>query len=511
MKSKYIELKKIELVWIKCMLILPLMIGISSCNKYLDVAPSKSSSVVVSKTEDLEAILNNYSEFSQEPSFTRLYGTDDFEMSTALYDRAASTYTLQNYQFGFWDRQYTPQTAEPGWSGEFKKIFYANLVLTSLDKVTGTEEAKSRLKAEAHFVRAYSYWILANTFCLPYTEATRNELGLPIKLSTSFEEDLVRAPLYKVYELIESDLQEALKTNLPLIQSGVVRNWRANVAAVNTFAARYYLHRGNYTEAEKYASISLNAYSDLVDYNTEVKVGLTYPVMVNGLPATIDLPNTVFGSSFSSGIPWREFTYFRTQTINIFCTTSPNLDSQYDHEHDLRYKWHHVQGLLYLFAPATANPALVQPSYAFFEFNKLPSGPTVAEAILIKAEALARLSRIQEAMTTINILRAKRMTPGNWVNLVAGSQREAIDKILQERRREVPFSQRWYDLRRLNNNDDPLDDKVVVKQFYEFDNTRVYSDKPKTYTLEKNSRRYAAPIPQTDITASNNVIQQNIY
>lgn len=491
------------------------LLTISSCEKYLDIEPSKNSSVVVSKTSDLDLLLNNYSQFSTETGNFRLYGTDDFEINKAFYDVAPAALTIQAYQSATWDVQYTPEMSETGWTAEYRKIFTANLVLSSLEKVTGTEEEKARLKAEAHFIRAYSYWVLANTFCLPYTEANKNELGLPLKLTTSFEEDIARVTLQNVYEQIDSDIQEALKINSPLIQNGVVRNWRGNIAGVYAFAARYYLFRGNYTEAEKFASLSLNAYNVLVDYNTEMSLALTYPVVIDaGTPNqqtyNVSLPQTVQGNP-STGLTWKEFTYFRMQTNNLIAPMSVDLANQYDKNNDLRYYYHNVEGYSFILN-GTIKPSYNQPSWVFFGYNNIPSGPTVAEALLTKAEALARLGRISEAMTTVNILRAKRIKPGSTVNLSAADRQDAVTKILQERRREMPFANRWFDLKRLNNNEDTFDDKVITKQFYDYDNVKIYTDRPlKTYTLDVKSRRYAAPIPRTDIVAGNNVILQNTY
>jgi hypothetical protein len=135
---------------------------------------------------------------------------------------------------------------------------------------------------------------------------------------------------------------------------------------------------------------------------------------------------------------------------------------------------------------------------------------------LIKAECLARQNKVTEAMTAVNMLRIKRMdknAPAAVINLSAISKDDAIAKILQERRREMPFTQRWNDLRRLNSNEDAADDiGVLSRSFYGFNNAAISPALGlKTYTLPKNSRRYAAPIPYTEIQTSNGAIIQNTY
>ena len=136
--------------------------------------------------------------------------------------------------------------------------------------------------------------------------------------------------------------------------------------------------------------------------------------------------------------------------------------------------------------------------------------------LLTKAECQARLGSFGDAMTTVNQLRAARMdntAPADRINLSAASQAEAITQILEERRREMPFSMRWFDIRRLNNNDDANDDvEALTREFYPYNNSGVLIKEPvQTYTLEKNSRRFAQPILNTEIETSQGAIQQNTY
>lgn len=43
----------------------------------------------------------------------------------------------------------------------------------------------------------------------------------------------------------------------------------------------------------------------------------------------------------------------------------------------------------------------------------------------------------------------------------ATSASEGLTKLLQERRRELPFTFRWLDIRRFSVNGDPFDDVVI--------------------------------------------------
>ncbi len=491
---------------------------ITSCDKYLDEPPSKTSSLVVTTTAHLNALLNNYVTFYREGNRTAIYSTDDADLPLDVYNARPSTFSMAQVEFTLWDINNLPDDGrESFWSGEFSKIFNANLALSYVDKVTGTDEEKAEIKADAHFIRAYSYWLLANTYCLPYTDANKQEAGLPIKLSTSFEEPVVRQPLEKVYELIESDLAEALKTPVSLSASGTPRHWRASKAGVNGFAARYYLNRNNYAEALKHADAALAEYSRLVDYNTEMRYGIDGNITINaGTPSaqtvTIKYPYTHNNQSdMTDMIGWKEFLYFRMLNHESWWyMPSKALLDLYDHDHDLRYEYHIVEN--YSYDRGLIKPAYSYPGYIFFFKDRIPSGPTVAEMLLIKAECLARTGSIGEALTAVNTLRAKRMKPGPWVTLTAATKDAAIKIILEERRREMPFTQRWFDIRRLNNNEDPTDDVILSRTFYPYTNAQVQTGQPlQTYTLPKNGRRFAAPLPQTEIISSNGLIEQNKY
>jgi hypothetical protein len=506
--------------------VLSLMVFIlASCNDFLAEKPSKSSSLVVTTTDQLDAVLSLYTTFWREANRAAISATDDYGYITAMHDAYNGIYGgsgIATLHAGCWDYvSLANASSDELWTsgsyGEWAKIFRANMVLAYADKVSGSSEDKERLKTEAHFIRAYSYWILANTYCLPYTEANKSEPGLPLKSSTSFEESVARSTLEDTYAFIEADIKEALKCTTPLMQNGKARHWRANTAGINGFLARYYLCLNNYTEALKYANNALNEYSTLVDYNTEMYYGNNGNVTIDaGTPqqqsVIIKYPYTHNNQTdYTDRINWKEHLYMRfLYHGSWYYIPSQSLLALYDQQHDLRYRYHIVQH--YSYDRGAVKPSYDYPGYVFFFKDYIPSGPTTSEMYLIKAECQARLGSYPDGMNTLNLLRAKRIEPGTWVNLTASNQADAIRQILEERRREKPFTLRWYDLRRYNNNNDPNDDVVVTRTFYPFSSSAIFNnDAPITYTLEKNSRKYALPINNSEIISSNGVLKQNTY
>jgi len=84
---------------------------------------------------------------------------------------------------------------------------------------------------------------------------------------------------------------------------------------------------------------------------------------------------------------------------NWWYIPSPSLLALYDQAHDLRYLYHIVEG--YSYDRGMTNPSYDYPGYIFFYKDRIPSGPTVAEILLIKAETLARTGDITGAMTAL--------------------------------------------------------------------------------------------------------------
>lgn len=494
--------------------------SLTACQKvdeFLEERPSKSTSLVVTTADQLDALLNRYTGFYQEGNRTPIYSTDDYGLTMDLYLKRPASFSMAVMLFGLWDIENLPADGRQiFWRNEWNKIFHANMVLSYVDRVSGTAEQKANLKADAHLIRAYSLFQLANTYCLPYTEANKNELGLPDKTLTSFEEDMSRQTLGHTYQQIEADLEEALKTNLSLVQNGRPRHWRANKAAANGFAARYWLQRNDYERALSHADAALAGYDVLVDYNTEMHYGTPISITLNsGTPeaevVTLQFPYTHDNQSdLTDMMAWKEFLYFRMLNHESWWyVPSEELLGLYDQDNDLRYKYHVVEH--YSYDRGMTNPAYSYPGYVFFFKDRIPSGPTTAEMFLIKAECHARMGQVGPAMDALNQLYRKRTLPAT-PPLTASGQDEAIEVVLQERRRELPFTHRWFDIRRFNHNDYAQDDVELSRVFFPYTSSNVLvNDAPLTYTLPENSRRWAVPIPETEIISSNGIIIQNTY
>lgn len=127
------------------------------------------------------------------------------------------------------------------WRGLYRMVLRANFVITSLSESEDvSEDLKTRLLGEAHFLRAWSYFELVSMWgAVPLiTEPATNTEGTPRAES----EDMI-------YSLIFQDLTMA-EQNLPLktAYSGADVG-RATKGATQALAAKIHMFRGNYQDA----------------------------------------------------------------------------------------------------------------------------------------------------------------------------------------------------------------------------------------------------------------------
>ncbi len=239
----------------------------------------------------------------------------------------------------------------------------------------------------------------------------------------------------------------------------------------------------------------------LVDFNTLIAgVSKTY-----ANPAVTITYSELNDWGASKYLYWSEFYYCRLSLIGTqWLIPSSSLLSLYDRDRDLRFKY---------FMTPNGNRrfnVLTPATYRYTVFGDglvIPDGPTVAEVLLNKAEALARKGDFNSAMLVANTLRAKRMT--TLVNLTATNKNDAILRVLEERRREMPFAKRWFDIRRFSVNDFSGDDVTVTRNFFRVSASGVDVNTPQVYTLD--AKRYLVPINGVEMDASQGQIIQNPY
>jgi hypothetical protein len=165
-----------------------------------------------------------------------------------------------------------------------------------------------------------------------------------------------------------------------------------------------------------------------------------------------------------------------------FTYMTPSLISLYDTTNDARYT-------KLTAVDATAGGAIRWTGADKFFFYHLMD-LTIPEVLLIRAESNARLNKIQLAMDDLNYLRLNRFTTTNplIVNLTAATKAEAIQHVLNERRRELCFrGVRFFDMKRLNAIDNA--NLGIIRK--DLDGNDV--------SLPANDPRWAMPIPPLEM------------
>jgi len=496
----------------KIILIAGLFLSVTSCSDFLEELPTRGTDEPVQRLEQLVALLDAPT-FTERFRFTCLVGTDNFELPRDLWRAFPASWgpaALPFYTFQV--EGVATRPSDMFWNDLYAEMFRANLILENVDYVSGDADLRAQVRAEAYFLRAYLNFTLANKYILPYHPDNHNELGLPRKISTSPEEDFSRMTLRETWDLIEEDLERALMVR----GSSPNTTHRANNrATVNALVSRVMLHKGDWDRVITASEYALNN-SGIVQLKDYAVLGYAGNIGIFANP-----PDTIGWSevrdwSTPQFFNWQEFFYVRVSFFNVGrLVASPSLLASFNREHDLRYRW--------FFQNTTRDWGTTEFrdrddirifTFGFSNLSFMPAGISIQEVMLNKAEALVRRSSpdVGAAMALVNELRAHRMAPHPERTLTAASPDEALLYVLAERRRELPFTHRWGDIRRFAFTPTTIDDVVVTREFYEVrpDGT-VNTSVIKTYTLPLRSRRYAVPINETEIINSRGRLVQNIY
>ena len=170
-------------------------------------------------------------------------------------------------------------------------IFLENLEKYECEKVLGAALYK-QYAAEAKFLRAYSYYVLANLYSEPYCK-NQNALCVPLRttaLVSAGNNDCPAAPIKDIYEQILNDCVPADLPNGVGKRDGVTR---ASKAAAQLLRMRVYMAEEEWTKAiaEGTAISGYSLVSDVTKlYGTDIYDNTE---MIFAMPAsTQDKPNT---------------------------------------------------------------------------------------------------------------------------------------------------------------------------------------------------------------------------
>src|SRR3712207_452810 len=111
----------------------------------------------------------------------------------------------------------------------------------------------------SHFLRAWSYFMLVNTYAVPYESDAQADAapGVPINSAISVEnKKLSKATLGDIYRLIESDLDASIAA----FEAAKVEKtiYRPNLSTAYLLRSRVALFKKQYDKAAEYATKVIN-------------------------------------------------------------------------------------------------------------------------------------------------------------------------------------------------------------------------------------------------------------
>jgi len=430
-----------------------------SCDNYVDI--QTEGRLVPEETINYRYLLNNTRMFDVTYDLPDAASDDvDFKNDTQITSLESSTFYSPFINTYKWSEVVYPEGEKDfQMEGLYDALYYTNVIITEvMNSKKGTEAEKLAVKGEAQVHRAFLYLMLVNTFGKAYDATTSaTDLGVPIFTTPTVSQDIRRATVQEVYNLILADLNDAVNSGLKPVNSGLNLAFPSQSSAYALLARTYLLMR-NYPLAKENAEKSLalqNKLINLADFEFE-----TYPT-----------------KRFDSEIILSKSSFNSYQYAPMILGLSDELLNSFD-PNDLRYVMFTKPASDFDFS-YTEGRAYSKESLTGEGRN---AGPTVPEMMLIKAECDARAGSGALAMQTINKLRESRFRTGEFVALTAADNNDALVKVLAERRRELMGRGcfRWFDLKRLNK--EPQFAKTITRNY-----------KGQTLTLAPNSDRYQMP------------------
>lgn len=323
------------------------------------------------------------------------------------------------------------------WEQHYNSIYMCNDVLEGLAASTKvTAPYKTRLAAEARFLRAFSYFYLVNAYG-----------AVPLDTITDYRQNAVRgrtdvkdiyAQIIKDLQLASNDLDEQYLNSL---QQPTVERKRVNRFAAKALLARVYLYTGQYPQAETEASAVIEQaalYSDIPVSNFFLKNSKESIWQLGK-----DMGNTFYPDQYRYSANRPELAALRKSLFDRFAPE--DLRRQY---------WIRVEqaGANSYYLPAKYKEITTTTSIEYMTVLRL------GEMYLVRAEARmkqpGKLTGNNSALSDLNHIRGRSGLQDTLIQSEPAMQ-FAIE---EERLRELftEWGHRWFDLKRTGRANDVL-------------------------------------------------------
>jgi hypothetical protein len=179
----------------KLLLIVPLCIMGAACENAIDYTPENeiTGEAYWKNQDDVKAYLSGTYNRVRLTLNTTLYGEDRSDYWASSITGRISTAWSQNLN----------ESNAPEWTTFYNTIYHCNLLLQRIESINFINAAeKSRIQAQAHFIRAYTYFTMAKTW---------GDVPLVLEPVEGTDPPLPsRAPLAEVFNQINADIEQSL-------------------------------------------------------------------------------------------------------------------------------------------------------------------------------------------------------------------------------------------------------------------------------------------------------------
>ncbi len=452
------------------------VVGFSSCKKDLDQQPTDTFSEANAFLTMADVQLGANAAFGRYGAYI-----NDIYVSALVSDEAKlgpdnSGQGALTYRYQYASDNTTGGDVIGAWGAYYAIIDQVNRVLPKIPTVTATpaeEPRRNILKGQMLALRGIAYFGLLQSYSKNYSAA--DPLGVPVVLESNPLAKPARNTMGEVMGQIENDLAEA-KSLLPAVTVANFSDTIMNKINVAAYQARVALYKGDYAAAITFSSEVINSgIKPLV-------TGSQFQAIWSDDTDNETLFRIRYETSTALGALWT------TTGGNVYIAPSDKLVASYDAS-DYRLA-------AYIGANASGN-------YVNKYFGSSRGGRVVdlkacrtAEMYLIRAEAHAKKATpdLTAGAADLNALRAQRIPA--YVDETFTTAGALITAVLQERFKELAFEGfRFYDLKRNN---------LPVQ--------RLASDASAAWqTLDAGNYRFVLPIPNDEILANPNVVQNGGY
>jgi starch-binding outer membrane protein, SusD/RagB family len=421
------ERKRLTLHWI-CIWLLPLTIGFSSCEKFLNVPPPKNQlltpDVFSNDNSATSAVTGIYSDIMTVSNING-YMTVFCGMTADELIPTTSIVTPSYLQFENNALQVNNPDISTTWGTLFPYIYDANACIEGISTSTGMSQAyKNQLTGEAKFIRAFCNFYLVNLFG-PVPLVTATDYRVNASLTRSSEDS--------VYHQIELDLQDAF----------------------HLLSSDYSFSSGEKIRPTKWAAAALLARSFLYQQKWPEAIAMADTVIESGLYSLNTNLNDVFLMNSDEAI-WQLFPVIPDLNItegNLFLPSDPAVVPNFIYQNNP----------LNSFEPGDKRRAswvdssVVNGQTYFYPYKYralIGSAPTqyymilrLAELYLIRAEAYAHLNLLSSSVENLNVIRDRAGLPSLVSPVTMDS---CLNDVAHERQVEfmTELGHRWFDLKR---------------------------------------------------------------